>query len=149
LDAKLAPADDPVQSSFVPLRRAVGPENAEALGREREVERPGHGEERHARTVVGRLPRCSEPVLEAPDVLLELLVAGGQLRVATERLLNLRVDRLEPFDGPLRDVDALLWRTGRSRAAAIEERIDALLQLLDPVAVAIVVSAVSRECRRD
>ena len=51
LDPQLAPADDPVQAALVPQARTVDAERAKALGAEREVERPGHGEERHARTV--------------------------------------------------------------------------------------------------
>jgi len=50
------PHDGSVQPAFVPHRRLIDPERAKALGGEREIEWPGHGEERHARTVSGAQP---------------------------------------------------------------------------------------------
>ena len=56
LDPHFAAADGAVEPAFVPHRRLIDPERAKALGGEREIEWPGHGEERHARTVSGAQP---------------------------------------------------------------------------------------------
>src|SRR2546423_2008331 len=56
LNPHFASADGAVEPALVPHRRPVDPERAKALGCEREIEWPGHGEERHARTVSGAQP---------------------------------------------------------------------------------------------
>src|SRR3989440_9880420 len=49
---QLAPPDNAMQAALMPHVRAIDAERAKALRREREVERPGHGNVRHSRTVV-------------------------------------------------------------------------------------------------
>ena len=58
LDPHLAAADDAVQAALVPEVREVGPEGAEALGRDVEVVRLGKLERRH-RGNVAAAPRAA------------------------------------------------------------------------------------------
>ena len=57
LDPHLATADDAVEPTLVPEVGEIGPEDAEAVGRQLEVERLGQGEERHSMRAVDRKPR--------------------------------------------------------------------------------------------
>ena len=66
-----------VQPALVPDVDPVGAERAEALRREREVERPGHGEERHARTVLRELLAVAGQLTEPGGRLVERRVAAG------------------------------------------------------------------------
>jgi hypothetical protein len=51
LDPDLAAVDHPVQTVLVPEVREIGAEDAEALGRQLEVERLRHRQSRHGATV--------------------------------------------------------------------------------------------------
>ena len=48
LDPNLSPGHDSVKPTFVPQRDEIRAEDAEALGRQQEVERLRHGQKRHS-----------------------------------------------------------------------------------------------------
>ncbi len=77
LDAQLASPGGAVQPALVPDIDPVDAERAKALRREREVERPGHGEERHARTVLRELLAVAGQLTEPGGRLVERRVAAG------------------------------------------------------------------------
>jgi hypothetical protein len=74
LDAHLSRADYPVQGAVVPEIREIGPESAETLGRELEVEGLGQAEERHLKLGRERVEVRKRPVGHAT-----LLEPAGKL----------------------------------------------------------------------
>src|SRR5579864_2193463 len=86
------------------------------------------------------LVRRPQPGLERADQRLQIGVERLELRMCGHLLLHLRVDRLKPLQGPVREVGAALRCAGRARPAALLEALrdlgDAGLSPVSPVAAA-------------
>ena len=125
LDPHLAPADDAMEPALVPEVRAVEPERAEALRREREVERLRDGEERQGRTLapgpplqLGGPSRPRSSGLACPGLLRQLAEAAAAWSAVES--LSLDVDERGRLPVPF-----------NQRLYLLHERLHARVELLE------------------